>query len=302
MTGVALLTGVTGFIGGKLAAELVRQGWRVHAVLRRTSRAEDLPQHVTPHRHDRSVEGLTAIVRTAAPDIVFHLASLYLADHRADQVDDLVASNILFPAQLAEAMTGAGATRLVNTGTAWQHFTGAAYNPVNLYAATKQACTDLLRYHHDARGLSVVTLKLFDTYGAGDKRRKLVQLLVDAARSGEPLDMSPGKQVLDLTHVDDVVAAFVAAAGILLRAERPLFQEYLVSGERFTVRELAALVSNALGRSVPARFGGRPYRQREVMLPVAASADSALPGWRRRHDIGAFIATPGRPREVEDPR
>lgn len=290
MNRVALLTGATGFIGRRLAARLVEQGWQVHAVLRISSPVDELPSPVTPHRNDGTVAGLTDIVRTAAPDVVFHLASLYLADHRADQVDDLVASNILFPAQLAEAMVGAGATRLVNTGTAWQHFEGAAYNPVNLYAATKQACIDLLRYYHDARGLSVVSLKLFDTYGPGDKRRKLVQLLVDAVWSGEELVMSPGEQMLDLTHVDDVTEAFAVAADLLLRADAPLRDEYLVSGERLSVRGLARTVADALGRELRAEFGGRPYRPREVMTPVDAG-ESTLPGWRRQRNLAGAVAT-----------
>jgi nucleoside-diphosphate-sugar epimerase len=300
MSRAALLTGATGFIGGKLATRLVEQGWQVHAVLRESSSANELPPQVTPHRHDGSVAGLTAIIRAITPDIVFHLASLYLADHRSDQIEDLVASNILFPAQLAEAMVSAGVTRLVNTGTAWQHFEGAAYNPVNLYAATKQACMDLLRYYSEACGLSVVTLKLFDTYGAGDKRRKLVQLLVDAAQSGEVLDMSPGEQVLDLTHVDDVVGAFVIAGRLLLEAKTLMFENYLVSGERLTVREIAAIVSEVLGRSVSPNFGGRPYRRREVMLPVEMPGAGTLPNWRRQHDLSATIAALDRLREDGD--
>jgi nucleoside-diphosphate-sugar epimerase len=282
MSRSALVTGVTGFIGGKLAERLLSEGWTVHALLRETSSEEGLPAGLVLHRHGGSVEGLTAIVAAARPDVVFHLASLYLAEHRADQVDALVASNILFPAQLAEAMTAAGATRLINTGTAWQHYETDGYNPVNLYAATKQAALDLLRYYQEARGLSVLTLKLFDTYGAGDKRRKLVQLLVDAASSGEGLGMSPGEQVIDLIHVDDVVAAFVIAAERLVEAAAPLREEYFVSGERLSVVELVSLVGEVIDAPIEARMGERPYRSREVMRPVRVGAADLLPGWHRR--------------------
>jgi nucleoside-diphosphate-sugar epimerase len=274
----AVMTGVTGFIGGKLAERLVADGWAVHAIVRPSSDTSKLPQGVECHVADGVTE-LTEVLRSAAPDLVFHLASLYLADHRPDQVDGLIASNILFAAQLAEAMTASGARRLVNTGTAWQHFETDAYRPVNLYAATKQAAEDIFHYYHDARGLSVLTLKLFDTYGPGDTRRKLVQLLIDAALTGEPLGMSPGEQAVDLTHVDDVVGAFILAAERLLAAERPLQESFLVSGERLHVRELVPLVSEVLDRPVPVELGARPYRAREVMEPVRPGPPSALPGW-----------------------
>lgn len=290
MSRSALITGVSGFIGGKLAERLLANGWTVHALVRESSARPDLPL-VRFHVYDGEVENLTTILREASPDVVFHLASLYLADHRPDQVDPLIASNILLPTQLAEAMTAAGARHLVNTGTAWQHFGTEAYNPVNLYAATKQACVDILRYYHNARGLSIATLKLFDTYGAGDKRRKLLQLLVDAALSGECLSMSPGEQIVDLIHVDDAVNAFAAAAERLLSAERALNEEYLISGQRLSIRELVALVEAVLGKRVDARFGERPYRVREVMMPVATSPDCELPGWKRRRSLNEAIAS-----------
>jgi nucleoside-diphosphate-sugar epimerase len=287
MTRTAVVTGVTGFIGGKLVQRLETDGWRVYALVRDTS---SLPVGgPTLFRlYDRTVEGLTAILREAKPDVVFHLASLYLADHQPGQVEDLVSSNVLLPAQLAEAMTSSGVARLVNAGTAWQHFGTEAYKPVNLYAATKQACADLLLYYHDARNLSVVTLKLFDTYGAGDKRRKLVQLLVDAATSGERLEMSPGDQILDLTHVDDVVTAFILAAERLLSSHQPLYEDYLISGERLSVRKLADLVGTVLGCPIQALFGARPYRSREVMQPVS-SGGRELPNWRPRHRLSDSI-------------
>lgn len=273
----ALVTGATGFIGGKLARRLAADGWTVHLLLRGSGKSGIAGAH--GHRYSGDTAQIMAAVDQAQPDIVFHLASLYLADHRADQVADLVSSNILLTAQLGEAIAARGGGRLINTGTGWQHLDGREYHPVNLYAATKQAGADLLRYHHEARALSVSTLKLFDTYGVGDTRRKLVQLLVDAANSGEVLAMSSGEQWVDMTHVDDVVDAFIIAAARLMDAPAPVWETAFVTGERFRVRDLVAVVGETLGRPVHARLGGRPYRDREVMMPYPPKDAERLPGW-----------------------
>ncbi len=280
----ALITGVTGFIGGHLASLLLREGWEVAALVRAESDTAALDPRIQIHRIAGEAGGLIEILHDVRPDIVFHLASLYLTDHTAEQVQDLVASNVLFPALLAEAMTATGCRRLVNTGTAWQHFGMSGYNPVNLYAATKQAALDLLRYHCDARELSLITLELFDTYGRGDPRRKLVQLLIDAALSGEPLGMSPGEQVIDLTHVEDVAEAFLVAGRRLLDTDAKLDERFLISGERLRVHELVTLVGDTLGRPMAVELGARPYRPREVMQPVMPDRHDRLPGWQpRRH-------------------
>lgn len=278
MSARALMTGVTGFIGGRLARHLVSAGWEVHAL----SRGPLAPSqgNVTAHRYAGDTAEVLAAVDHARPDVIFHLASLYLADHRTDQISDLIAANVLLTGQLAEAASLIGGACLLNTGTAWQNLDGETYLPVNLYAATKQAGADLLRYYHAARGLPVLTLKLFDTYGPGDTRRKLVQLLVEAVLRNEPLGLSPGEQRIDLTHVDDVVMAFASAAHHLRNGHEGT---YFVGGDRLSVRELTQRVGRALGRPVPARFGERPYRPREVMEP--APPLPLLPGWAPRIDL-----------------
>lgn len=282
----ALVTGATGFIGGHLVDALTRAGWEVHALARTTPP----PQAAHAHWLDGSQERLLTILSDVRPDVTFHLASLFLASHTPEQVADLAGANIAFPMQLVEAMVRTGCYRLVNTGTAWQFDAGGAPLPVNLYAATKQAFDAILAYYQSAEALSVVSLRLFDTYGPGDPRRKLIRILLDAARTGEVLDMSPGGQIVDLTHVDDVTAAFVSAGQRLIAEEKPLAEDWFISGERQSLRGLVAKMEDALDRPLSVNFGGRPYRDREVMVPVDPSG-KMLPGWQRRRSLAEALPT-----------
>ncbi|QNA99127.1 NAD-dependent epimerase/dehydratase family protein [Massilia sp. Se16.2.3] len=170
---------------------------------------------VTVHRHDGSTAQLVDILAQARPDTVFHLAAAFVAEHVPGDIDRLVHANLLFATQLLEAMRVNGVRLLVNTGTAWQHYGNRDYDPVNLYAATKQAFEAILAYYVNAHGFIAATLALFDTYGPGDERPKLMRALWRAAREGRPLAMSSGRQLLDLVYVDDVVDAYLAAESAL---------------------------------------------------------------------------------------
>lgn len=291
MTRAALMTGISGFIGARLALRLLSEGWRVHAIVRPESDVAEFSDRadLRLHVHDGTAQGMTAIFADARPDVVFHLASRFLADHDMKQLDDLIRSNVLFPAQLMEAMANADVRYLVTAGTAWQHFEGEDYRPVNLYAATKQAADDLLAYYSDARNLSAITLKLFDTYGKGDKRRKLLRIIGDAVRSGDTLDMSPGEQIVDLTHVDDVVSAFTVANDHLRSSSTRRNEHFFVSGERYSIRALVDQVQRSTSRPLRVNFGGRRYRDREVMVPVVPTAAQRLPGWTPAHGLKEWL-------------
>lgn len=280
MNKVALITGATGFIGGELARRLIKDKWFVAIVVRAgsdLSSIEDVQKFVVTHIYDGTIESLISIVGEVKPDVVFHLASLFLADHVPKQVAGLISSNILFGTQLLEAMVANGVRNIVNAGTSWQNYHGDDYRAVNLYAATKQAFEDILSFYVDRYTLSSITLKLFDTYGPADKRRKLITLIVDAIKKSAELGVSPGGQLIDISHIDDVVEHFVRAGIFCIANELAAPQKYFVSGERFTVKELVSEIELAIGRKASIIYGKRPYRDREVMyLP---SVEGKTPPW-----------------------
>ena len=286
---VALVTGATGFIGSHLVRKLVQDGWRSHIVSREGSRLPDAAKfpHISNHIHDGSTAGLIRLVGDANPDVVFHLASLFLSQHEANDVEPLIRSNVLFGSQLLEAVRANGVKRFINTGTSWQNYENRDYSPVNLYAATKQAFEMLLQYYVEAEGLQAITLKLFDTYGPDDPRPKLMNLLKGLEKDRQPLAMSPGEQWIDLVHVDDVVRAYMLAAERLLAGEAKGHEHYAVSsGEPIQLRELVRRIELESGRQLPIKWGGRAYRAREVMTPWKGDS---LPGWAPRMNMAQFI-------------
>ncbi len=296
---VALLTGATGFIGSRLAVRLLEDGYSLHLVIRADSNLNQISSLTTRadlhlHTHDGTTRALIDIVEAARPKTVFHLASLFIAEHVSNDVEPLISSNILFGTQILEAMRINDVRHLVNTGTSWQHFHSTNTRPSCLYAATKQAFEDIVDFYCDAYALRAVTLKLFDTYGPGDPRRKLFKVLNDAARSAEPLSMSAGEQQIDLVYIDDAVGAFRVAAARLAETEpvetspaaqstpaHEIFGVY--SGNPLPLRRVVELYKKVSAPNLRINWGARPYRRREVMVNCAALP--RLPGWSAKVNL-----------------
>lgn len=138
----AILTGATGYIGSSLVRELLKKKWKITIIVRKESSfhyIEDIKNKVEIFEFDNDMGRMTDLFNQMKPDIVFHLASKVLVQHQPNDISDIINSNILFATQVLEAMIRSKTTNFVNTGTSWQHFRNEQYNPVNLYAASKEA-------------------------------------------------------------------------------------------------------------------------------------------------------------------
>lgn len=280
----ALLTGVTGFLGGYTARALMEDGWQVAAVVRTSSQVDVLPaalrENIQFYNADRME--LPKIVREAAPDVVFHLATYYTTIHTYEELDRLIGSNVTFGTKLLDAMSANAVTRLVYARSSWQHYRDDSYEPANLYAASKEAFDAIVKFYTAARGLQTIRLTLFDTYGEDDRRNKLLAILPQLAAEGRRLALSPGEQQVDFVHAEDVARAFLLAGNYLADGHYELCGDYIVSsGTAVTLRELIRRYEALRGERMPVDWGARPYREREIMFPWRGGR--ILPGWERKH-------------------
>lgn len=260
-----LITGGTGFIGSHLIPELISTGHEVGILSRKKSikRASRSFDSVSVYPCDSYVEILDGIL-DFKPDIVVHLATLYINKHTSKDLDNLVYANISFGLKLLEAMHEAGVIKLINFGSRWQHMNEEMDAAANLYAATKNAFQKLLDYYAHIKSIRYVTLELCDTFGKNDTRKKIVKLLIDACEKKVPLALSLGEQILDLLSVDDVVH-YVESN--LCRSEFFNNTSKALSGHKISLIELGTIIEKIYDVKGFFLWGARPYREQEVMFP-----------------------------------
>ncbi|MBI4855617.1 MAG: NAD(P)-dependent oxidoreductase [Acetobacterium woodii] len=281
-----LVTGGTGFVGSNLVSRLVHQGYETHVVVRKNSSIDELKsldRNLFIHVYTHSLQSMTEIFKNASPDIVVHLASLFISEHNADDIDELFQSNLLFGTHLLEAMKQMDVNYLINTGTNWQNYCGSDYNPVNLYAATKEAFEDIAKFYTQSTSMRMLTLRLYDTYGPNDKRPKILSLFKKIARTEENLDMSPGDQLLGFVYIDDVVDAFLGAIELIKLKEEHYQEVFFLNPDKYySLKEVVGIYEEVKAIRLNINWGLRQYRSREVMKPFEGNR---LPGWNPRINL-----------------
>lgn len=283
-----LITGGTGFIGTHLVRALCNHH-QLHVLV-----PPDLdfviPENVKVIEFSDDIPALHSYLIENKIEGIVHLATLFIAQHRSEQIKDMVLSNIYLGTAILEAVQASSVQWFLNTGTIWQNYKSDSldYCPVNLYAATKQAFIDMAAFYIETSDLKFVTLKLSDTFGGGDTRRKLFTILKEAAISGEELRMSPGEQCLDILYISDIISGFIHLIH-LLHDNKIRENDYVLAAQkRYTLKEVIGIFEKVSGKKLTVVWRGREYRKREVMQPWQKG--KVLPGWNAQLSLEQGIA------------
>lgn len=273
------ITGATGYIGSHLVSTLSREN-EVYAIVRQSSDTTLIQDYV-----EKIVvfekESIYQILSELKPDVLIHLAGVFYREHTPDNIGNLLEGNLMFSTVVFDAAVGAGCRNIINTGTYWQHFSGESYDPVNLYAATKQATEDILLYYVNVKGCSALTLQIFDSYGPDDPRNKILNIIKNLD-DGQQMDMSGGQQKMYFCHIEDVVSAYVRALEIVEEMETGTYARYALRDEKpVSLRTLIEEFLRIQGKNVEINWGACAYRDREIMDPTGTGI--VLPGWHPKY-------------------
>lgn len=284
-----LITGAKGFIGKNLVTKLIENGHNIYALVREGGDASCITEGVKVYFYNSDANELIKLFKKENFDGIIHLASLFLSSHNPNDLSKLIASNIQLGTELLEASKSSKVTWFVNTGTFWQNYENEDYNPVNLYAATKEAFENIAKFYTKTSNLVFVTIKLNDTFGPNDTREKVFNLWTKIAQSGEKLNMSAGEQIIDISYIDDVINAYIQLVNLLEKnAIQHSGKTYVVSNqERLSLIDLAKTFEKATDTKLNIDWGAKEYREREVMHPY--SLGKPVPGWKQKCSLEEAI-------------
>jgi dihydroflavonol-4-reductase len=265
-----LLTGASGFVGSAVLRELLRDGFRVRALIRPGSHYEDLIARGVQFVEGDLMDG--GSLRNACDDCryLFHLA----ADYRLSLRDSaaVFATNVNGTRRLMEEAIRAGLERIVYTSSVATLDCRQAGAPadetttlpvecaVGAYKTSKIMAERLVLGMYRSSGLPVVVVNPSTPVGPRDIRPTPTgKIIVAAASGGMPAYVDTG---LNLVHVDDVARGHVAA----LRRGR-IGERYILGGENVLFSQMLAEIAASVGRRPP-----------KFRVPWYAAVPAALAG------------------------
>lgn len=264
-----LVTGATGTIGQAITEQLILLGYTVSVVVRNLQVSKALFGDAVSHvvfegeAFSPSLDGLHI-------DLVIHLASYSTSQDEKKEIIRLIDSNIVFVSLLLKELEHSHLKLFVNAGSFSEfHHNDGVLEPTYFYSATKTASCSIIEYFSKRHGFIFVNAVLYSVYGREAKQKKIVDYMIDATRSDQPIPMSEGHQVLDFIHIDDVVDFFLLLIQNYNFLSTPYHVYHIGTGKGTSIRELADIVSRIGGVQTNVLWNGRQARSRDTLKAIA---------------------------------
>jgi len=246
-----LVTGATGFTGGALARELVRQGKHVRALVRDVEKAKSLAGEGM-ELIEGDIREAEAVEKAAeGVEVIYHIAAVFrTAGHPDSYYTDI---NETGTVNVINAAKKHGTPRTVHCSTVGVHGhvseipsdEDSPYNPGDIYQVTKLEGEKRMQ-EAISEGLPGVIFRPAGMYGPGDLR--FLKLFKGIQKGRFPM-FGSGEIPYQFTYIDDMVD------GIILCGEHPD-----ALGEVFIICADGWITLNEFFRRVATAVGGKPPR------------------------------------------
>ena len=156
-------------------------------------------------------------------------------------------------------------TLVINASTYIQNYAGIKGKTVDSYGKAKQLLSNFIEDKSKIMGFRALDLYFFTLYGIGDRPSHLVPLLLNAARTGQEIELSPGDQLLNLMYVEDAVSNILKCLSWKMESQ---YEAYSVwTEDYFSVRQLVSRIEGTINLDVKSKWGARSYAGHEMMTP-----------------------------------
>ena len=259
----ALVTGLNGFTGRHMVAELAAAGYEVFGMVHHGEAAGPglFPVDLREARQVR------AVIDQVRPDVVAHLAAISFVAH--GDVAAIYQVNVMGTRNLLEALAAQDrAPRAVLLASSANIYGNAAREtidesvapaPANDYAVSKLAMEYMARLWLDR--LPVIVSRPFNYTGVGQAAQFLIPKIVDHFRRGE--------QLIELGNIDverdfSDVRMVARAYRLLLEHPAPGAVFNVCSGQAYSLTEVLAMMAQIAGYEIGVRVNPAFVRANEV--------------------------------------
>ena len=215
---------------------------------------------------------------------LIHCATHYVKKHQSNDIAKIINSNIELGTILLDNLNIMGTKNFINFSTIWENYNGIKNNPHNLYSASKQAFEKIINYYQiNNKKINFYSLVISDTYGANDKRQKLISVLKKNIINKKETKIISKNLYINLLNVNDIVSGVF----ILLKSKIKPGKYSMINKIPFKAIDLIQQIQKRVKSQVKIKWLSSKKIKEKIYNY------KSLPGWKPRNtnidDLIKFI-------------
>ena len=281
-----LLTGSTGFIGSNIINELSKK-YKIYCIVRN--------KNIRPKRNNvidiyfNNYIKLNQKISKINFFAVIHCATHYKKLHAKKDVDKMIDSNIKLGNLILENKKILNCKKFINLTTVWENYNGIKNNPSNLYSAYKLAFSNIIKFYiKELNNLKFYNLYLSETFGVGDKRKKLFNTLKENYKKRKISRLVSKNIEVNLLNVKDITLALKI---ILVKNIKP-GNYSLINNKNFNIFKLITKFNYTYKKKILFKYYSNKIIKEKIFK------FKKIPSWRAKNsslnDVLAYISDKNR--------
>jgi CDP-3, 6-dideoxy-D-glycero-L-glycero-4-hexulose-4-reductase len=279
-----LITGSTGFIGSNIINYLLTKNFYIYDLLRLKNRKKikinklKKNKKYIPIFYSKFSE-LEHKLRTLKIDIIINCATYYSTKNDVKTIENLVKTNIIFCSIVLEILNK-HIKKFINFGSMMEYSKNNIFFPRNFYAITKFFFQTIEKFYKQKNNkIKFYDLKLYETYGDNDKRKKLIPEIIKNYKRNKTTKIISRELNMNFVHIKSLIKIIN-----MIIFKKIKENEYVIKNKKISkIKKIIDSVNKKLNKKIKVKYlSSKKVRVLNTKLKI-------FPNWNDKENFEEFL-------------
>ena len=279
-----LITGSTGFIGSNMINYLLTKNFYIYDLLRLKNRKKIKINKLKENKkyipifYNKFSE-LEHKLRTLKIDIIINCATYYSTKNDVKTIENLVKTNIIFCSIVLEILNK-HIKKFINFGSMMEYSKNNIFFPRNFYAITKFFFQTIEKFYKQKNNkIKFYDLKLYETYGDNDKRKKLIPEIIKNYKRNKTTKIISRELNMNFVHIKSLIKIIN-----MIIFKKIKEKEYVIKNKKISkIKKIIESVNKKLNKKIKVKYlSSKKVRVLNTKLKI-------FPNWNDKENLEEFL-------------
>ena len=279
-----LITGSTGFIGSNIIKYLIKKNFYIYDLLREKNKNNKKIYKLKKNKKYRPIfyNKFSELEQKLSPlkiDMIINCATYYSTKNDVKTIENLVKTNIIFCSIVLEILNK-HVKKFINFGSMMEYSKNNNFFPKNFYAITKYFFQIIEKFYKQKNNkIKFYDLKLYETYGDNDKRKKLIPEIIENYKKNKTTKIISRNLNMNFIHIKSLIKIID-----MIIFKKIKENEYVVKNKKIIkIKNIIESINKRLNRKIKVKYLS------SKKISVSNTKLKIFPSWSDKENLKEFL-------------